>query len=95
MSYIYYVIRLEVKLLKTKDMNIKEYYLENYPTDELGLELDGTTTFVGLLNTLYEGEDIYTYIDVIDSIIRERLFERLSVILNKPYEYIYNLWLRS
>ena len=76
-------------------MNIKEYYLENYPTDELGLELDGTTTFVGLLNTLYEGEDIYTYIDVIDSIIRERLFERLSVILNKPYEYIYNLWLRS
>ena len=31
-------------------MNIKEFYLENYPTDDLGTELKETANFTGLLN---------------------------------------------
>ncbi len=31
-------------------MKIREFYLETYPTDDLGLELNETPTFPGLLN---------------------------------------------
>lgn len=74
-------------------MNIKEYYMNKYPQDELGVELNENATFVGLLNCLYEELDVYAYIGVDDSIIRERLFENLALLTNKPYSYIYDLWL--
>jgi len=75
-------------------MKIKEFYLETYPTDELGLELKETPTFPGLLNKLIVGEDVYRYIGVTDSIVRERLFEKLAETLNVSYDYVYNLWLK-
>jgi len=81
--------------------SIKEWYMDKYPQDELGVELNENTTFVGLLNVLHtkDSDDlndtgVYQYIGVGDSLVRERLFVRLSYILNKPYEYIYQLWLR-
>ena len=73
---------------------IKEYYVENFPTDYLGLELNETPTFPGLLNKLIVGEDVYRYIGVTDSIVRERLFEKLADTLNVKYDYVYNLWLK-
>jgi hypothetical protein len=76
-------------------MNIKQFYIENYPTDELGIELKEDTNFTGLLNELFTDNDIYGYIGVGDSIIRERLFEKLSEILNCSYDYVYNLWLNN
>jgi hypothetical protein len=75
-------------------MTIREYYLETYPTDDLGLELRTTPTFAGLLNQLIVGGDVYQYIGVGDSLIRERLFERLAEELNVKYDYVYNLWLK-
>jgi hypothetical protein len=74
-------------------MKIREYYLEAFPTDELGTELNETPTFAGLLNQLIVGGDIYQYIGVHDSIIRERLFERLAEELEVGYDYVYNLWM--
>ena len=75
-------------------MNIKEFYLNTYPTDELGVELIETTTFVGLLDVLHNNtKDVYDYIGVGDSIVRERVFARLAEILEMPYDYVYNLWL--
>ena len=74
-------------------MNIKEFYLENFPTDDLGLELNETPTFAGLLNQLIVGGDVYRYIGVSDSVIRERLFERLAEELEVSYDYVYDLWL--
>ena len=74
-------------------MNIKEYYTNQYPQDELGVELNENATFVGLLNCLYEGNDVYDYIGEGDSLIRERLFEKLAIDTNKPYNYIWDLWL--
>ena len=74
-------------------MTIKEFYLNNYPTDELGVEINEKATFVGLVTELFGGHDIYEYIGVDDSIIRERCFEELAKQLNKPYDYVYNLWL--
>jgi hypothetical protein len=75
-------------------MNIRAYYLEAYPTDELGIELKETPTFSGLLNQLIVGGDIYEYIGVSDSIVRERLFERLAEELEVQYDYVYNLWIK-
>ena len=72
---------------------IKEFYLDEYPTDELGLEINEKATFVGLLNTLHEGGDVYDYIEVGDSIVRERLFEELAKQLNESYDYVYDLWM--
>ena len=74
-------------------MNIKDFYLNTYPTDELGIEINEKATFVGLVTELFGGHDIYDYIGVVDSIIRERLFEELAKQLNKPYEYVYDMWL--
>ena len=76
-------------------MKIKQFYLNNYPTDELGVELNEKANFTGLLNELFTGNDIYGYIGVGDSIIRERLFSKLSEILNCSYDYVYNLWLSN
>ena len=77
-----------------KDMNIKEFYLNEYPTDELGVELIETATFVGLLDVLHNNtKDVYDYIGVGDSLVRERVFARLAEILEMPYDYVYNLWL--
>jgi hypothetical protein len=76
-------------------MNIRQFYLENYPTDELGVELNETPTFAGLLNQLIVDGDIYRYIGVSDSVIRERLFERLAEELEVNVDYVYNLWINN
>jgi hypothetical protein len=75
-------------------MKIRQFYLESYPTDDLGLELNETPTFAGLLNQLIVGGDVYRYIGVADSVIRERLFERLAEELEVSYDYVYNLWIK-
>jgi hypothetical protein len=61
-------------------MNIRTYYLE---------------TYLGLFRELVAARDIYKFIGVSDSLVRERLFDKLAKLLNEPYEYIYNLWLNS
>ena len=76
-------------------MEIKTFYLETYPSDEVGVELNWDITFTGLLHQLYNGigADVYEYIGVHDSLVRERLFERLAKLIDVDYDYVYNLWL--
>jgi hypothetical protein len=76
-------------------MKIREFYLSNYPTDELGVELNEKSTLDGMMNTLLHGKDVYEYIGVSDSVVRERLFQKASEYLNKPYDYVYELWLNN
>jgi len=76
-------------------MKLKKQYLKKYPKDDLGLEISTKADFVGLLDALNNNKDIYEYIGVYDSIIRERLFFRLAELINEPYEYIYKLWLKK
>ena len=76
-------------------MTIREFYVAKYPTDDMGDGINPTATFAGLLNQLIVGGDVYEYLYVYDSIIRERLFERLAEELNVKYEYVYNLWLNN
>ena len=59
----------------------------------MGIELRDDTNFTGLLNKLYTANDVYRYIGVHDSLVRERLFSELANQLNTSYDYVYNLWL--
>jgi len=72
--------------------NIKLYYTNQFPSDELGLEINPQATFFGLIANI---KDVYEYIGVHDSYIRERLFERIAEIMECSYDEIYNLWLQD
>ena len=78
-----------------KVMTIKEFYLENYPSDELGNEINENASFVGLLWTLHSKRDVYPFLGITDSVVRERVFEELSNQLRLSYTTIYELWLNN
>ncbi len=71
--------------------SIKKWYVKAYPTDDLGPELHGS--FAGALETMATGGDIYDFMGVVDSVVRERLFAHLAAMLGLDYEHIYQLWL--
>lgn len=74
-------------------MAIKEWYMQEFPTDELGLEMNDTATFEDLFNALDAYMDVYKVIGVVDSTIRERCFDKLAEIMEVDYDYIYNQWM--
>ena len=76
-------------------MKIKEFYIDNYPTDDLGIEISDSATFDGLNDSLKNDENVYDYIGVGDSVIRERCFEKLSEILGGSYDDVYDRWLMN
>ncbi len=86
---------------KTKKMNIKKFYIKKYSDDINGIFINSNATFLGLLDELHLGRCVYEYLttppfgDQIDTLIRERLFSKLAIILNKDYEYIYQLWMNE
>lgn len=72
--------------------NIREWYMNAYPTDELGCELYDDVTFAELSNDL---GNVYDVIGVGDSLIRERIFSKLSELMNVDYSYVYKQWLNG
>jgi len=74
-------------------MNIREFYVKNYPSDDMGKGINPKATFDGLAKTLSNCHCVYEYLYVYDSIIRERLFEKLASIKGCEYEVIYQRWL--
>jgi hypothetical protein len=76
-------------------MKIREYYLEAFPTDELGIEINPEATFAGLQKVLDNFEDVYEYIGVGDSLVRERVFDKLAITMGVEYDVIYSQWLLS
>lgn len=75
----------------------RDWYIENYPTDELGLYLNDNISFFNLYGFLAvcKAENLYAYIGEGDSVIRERLFAKLAKILRVPYAEVYNMWVRQ
>ena len=74
---------------------IKDWYVKTYPQDELGEQLNPDKTFDNLFEALdFHNEDIYELLgNGIDSIIRERVFQRLAEILDCDYDEVYQQWL--
>lgn len=89
---------LEENTNKLKDINFKEWYMENVPEDNfLFDDLRDDTTFQDILDTLKAGNNVY---DAMfkegkggDSTVRENVFSALSDMLNVDYDDVYYLWL--
>lgn len=77
------------------NMNVKEWYCNEYPNDEMGDGINSKITFEEVLYTLDNYLDIYELMCVYDSIIRERVFEKLSELTGRTYDEIYHKWLKA
>ena len=80
-------------LASAKAITVYGFYTANFPSDDCGRDLDRTKTFLDLYRALKAHEDVYATIGIADSVVRERLFERLAKILDADYSEIYDLWL--
>jgi len=69
---------------------IKEWYKSEFTTDELADEINPTATFEELKNNL---PNVYEYLNVYDSVVRERCFLQLSNRLGVDYDIVFNIWL--
>lgn len=74
---------------------IKNWYTHYYETDELGQEINSMATFNDLHKALLDGKDVYEVIGVGDSLVRERLFDELAILLGVSYDDVYNMWLNN
>lgn len=70
--------------------NIKEWYKKQYPTDTENIT--DNITFYDLFLALDHYKSIYKLLNI-DSLQRERIFEKLAVLMDVDYDYIYNQWL--
>lgn len=80
---------------KCKQLKIKDWYKGEYPTDKLGDDIKENITFYDIFDALDNYQDIYEIMGVDDSIIRERVFEKLAELMEVDYDYIYEQWLKS
>ena len=75
--------------------SVRDWYIVEYPDDELGEALDPYVAFHDVFSALDNYQDIYDTLGVGDSVVRERVFRQLAAILEVPYDYIYDQWLKS
>ena len=75
--------------MKNEQQIIRDWYIKEYPADEIGAEIDENATFRDLFYALDCYKDVCEIIGVEDSIIRERVFARPAYIMDVDYKYIY------
>lgn len=73
--------------------NVKKWYQSTYPTDEMGEELNSNLTFQEVWESLQQGKEFYSTIGAADSVIRERIFEKIAETMGITYDEVYNTWL--
>lgn len=73
--------------------SVKKWYLNEYSEDDLGEEINGDINFLDMFTALNSKINIYNFINVHDTLIRERIFEKMSELSGIPCEEIYNKWL--
>lgn len=79
--------------IKTYPYKVKEWYHKEYPDDDIWEEIDPDITFFDVYSTLRGKHDVYDVLGVGDSVVRERVFDKLSEIGKVDYDVIYNMWL--
>lgn len=75
------------------DQLIKEWYLQEFPTDLCGEDLYDDITFYDAIYALDNGEEFYDFMGVGDSVVRERIFTELAFLMSVDYDFIYDKWL--
>ena len=79
--------------IRTSSSGLRRYYVETFPSDDMGTDINPKATFRGLYKALEEHKDVYEYIGVGDSLVRERLFSELADIKGVRYNKIYDMWM--
>ena len=90
----------EEEVVETSDedelnSSVKEWYLNSFEVDNLGSEISENVTFGDVMRRLAEHNAFYECIGVGDSVIRERVFEKLAEILNVEPLTVYYQWLKD
>lgn len=80
---------------RLKCINLKKWYKKRYPSDTMAEQLNAEVNLLDVLDGMIAGRDIYDIIEAIDSLIRERIFRKLSEVMGVSYIIIYSLWLES
>lgn len=92
-----------------KHLYVKEWYRKEFPSDEVGKHIKNDLSFYDIYRHYFtrfdsypfgsEAENIYELLDDdssgyhTDSVIRERVFDKLSELMGVPYEVVYDRWL--
>ena len=71
---------------------LKNWYRKNYPEDSIVDDMVDGYTFYDLFETLDRRKNVYDLF-VHDSVVRERLFERLACLIQADYDYVFDQWL--
>ena len=85
-------LSVDVKMFWMGKSKVADWYKKTYVTDKLGKEIKDDITFEGVWNALKKRDNIYEYIGVFDSLVRERIF--MEMIENRGYdgELLYRMW---
>lgn len=73
--------------------SIRDWYTQAFPDDELGYIIDPDATFADAVKFMAYGGEVYEYLGVVDSLVREKVFSKIAAITGVEYEDVYNLWL--
>ena len=73
--------------------SIRDWYTQAFPDDELGYIIDPDDTFAGAVKFMAAGGEVYEYLGVVDSLVRENVFSKIAAITGVEYEDVYDLWL--
>jgi len=76
-------------MIKTR---IKNWYKIRYSDDELGNSINKEVTFEHLFYALDCHADIYKFLGVGDSLIRERVFNKLAQLMGCDPKYVFDQW---
>lgn len=87
--------QLDAYRLTLANEKVKDWYCATYPSDDMGEEIDDSITFEDVFDCLDSHSDIYDCLGVYDSIVRERVFEKLAEIMDVEYDYIYDQWMEE
>lgn len=74
--------------------SVRDWYMQEYPTDELGAMISHDATFADAWQHLgtYQGKDVYDVLGVGDSTVRERVFNSMCERVGCDYEQVYDKW---
>lgn len=77
-------------------MEMKKWYETTFADDKEAVEdMSSKATFQDLFDVLDTYKDIYKEFNISDSVVRERLFTELALIIEMDYDYIYDQWLKG
>lgn len=78
-----------------KNAEIRAWYMYEFPTDFSGEDIRRGKTFYDLFEAMDKYVDVYDFLNIDDSVVRERVFEGLADVMGVPYNEVYEKWMMS